>query len=125
MPRCGVYIDGLNADSTCIVALLGNRSSCQKTTVSKASSSLRCDLHDYVEIACIFAYNIQLQLKNGESKQGVAVTTAHNIHGDECIKLAVAAEGNDSDYALIPLNDLASLTVLTKNARFSEVQFAS
>lgn len=36
---------------------------------------LHCDLHDYLEIACIYGIDVELQLKNGKYYIGIPLTT--------------------------------------------------
>lgn len=79
---------------------------------------LSCDTHDYVEIACLFRYLVELQRRDGGSIIGRAITTSvHPDHG-ECLII----EGDQSQIE-IPLSELNTLRVLTPHARFQSIDF--
>ncbi len=77
---------------------------------------ISCDLHDYLEIACMYKYFVRVELKDKQTLEGKAIDV-------------VAAEGheyliieNDQRHN-IELTRLVKLKVLTPNAKFSEVNF--
>lgn len=79
---------------------------------------ISCDLHDYIEIACMFRYPIKLTLQSGEMIEGTALDTVLNEHKDECIKVAV--NGNER---LVILTELELLEVAVDNPHFQRVSF--
>lgn len=84
-------------------------------------AQLACDLHDYIEIVCMFHYEVLLTLKDGQAVKGRASTTVRDAQSRECIRLVDCEKSCPLDVALA---HLAHLQVLTPNARFSEVTFS-
>lgn len=79
--------------------------------------SIACDLHDYLEIACMYHYQIRLVLKDGSSMIGKAIDT---ITKDKREYLLI----DDSDETRqVELIQLKKLEVLTANAQFKDVVF--
>lgn len=79
-------------------------------------SLIACDLHDYIEIACVYGYRVRLTLKNNHVIEGQAQTIVTE-QKREFILL------NNAQTGKIALDDLAKLQVLTPNAQFHEVIF--
>ncbi len=77
---------------------------------------LTCELHDYLEIACLYRYRVKLHLKDQTALEGVAIDVASR-DGHEYL-LIEAGEKRTID-----LNELVKLQVLTPNAKFTEVMF--
>lgn len=77
---------------------------------------IRCDQHDYIEIACMFRYPIKLTMKSGELIECTALDTVLNEHKDECIKVEV----NGSE-RLVVLTELSLLEVSVDNPHFQTV----
>ena len=48
---------------------------------------LKCDLHDYIEIVCLYHYPLKLTLSTGEVLSGTAQTTCYNNERQECLLL--------------------------------------
>lgn len=79
---------------------------------------ISCDQHDYVEIACMYHYPIQLTLKSGHIVEGIAVDTVRNEQRDECIKIE-----SKNNVQLVVLSELESLEVCIENPHFQHVVF--
>ena len=79
---------------------------------------ISCGDYDYIEIACMYRYTVELTLTSGNVIEGVAMDTARNDNRNECVILDV-----DSSKVLVELNEVKSLKVLTNNAQFTEVEF--
>ena len=79
---------------------------------------ISCANHDYVEIACMYRFEVKLVLKNGKVVQGKAVQTACNENRDECIVLRTEI-GNEE----IVLEQIALLEAVTKNPHFEKIDF--
>lgn len=81
---------------------------------------IKCDLHDYLEIACMFHYQVKLTFKNGDKIQGTAGNIVLEI-GREFLVL----EPTDLDGIAqkVAINELAFMTVITPNALFKEIRF--
>ena len=79
---------------------------------------IACDLYDYLEIACLFQYQLEIVLKSGQRIRGVAVDTCTLPDKTEALKVLV-----DGDNIFLPMHDLASVRVLSQGARFEFVDF--
>ena len=87
--------------------------------------NISCDKYDYIEIACMYAYELKLQLDSGETLFGRAVTAGIDQNKQEFILIESHPE-NEKKPAKdleVPLNQLRSLQVLSPNARFQSVEF--
>jgi Rho-binding antiterminator len=78
---------------------------------------ISCELHDFVEVVCMYGYQLRLILKNGEVIEGKAVDI---LSIDQQELLVVDDNGEKKQVDLIAL---AKMQVLTPNAKFSEVVF--
>ncbi|MDX8128834.1 Rho-binding antiterminator [Methylomonas sp. EFPC1] len=81
-----------------------------------SESRIACDLHDYIEIACLYGYRVRLTLKDQRIVEGRAL----NVVTEERHEFLLL---EDSPAGKIALDQLAKLQVLTSNARFTEVIF--
>ncbi|WP_331774555.1 Rho-binding antiterminator [Sulfurospirillum sp. 1612] len=79
---------------------------------------ISCAHYDYIEIACLYHYDIKLTLKSGEVIEGRALDTARNSDLKECIKIKTSV-----DEPLIVLDDIMRLQIKTKNPHFQSVSF--
>ncbi|SJM92666.1 Modulator of Rho-dependent transcription termination [Crenothrix polyspora] len=78
--------------------------------------NISCDLHDYIEIACLYGYQVKLTLKNQQSIEGKAVDI---ITADKREYLLI----DNGEHQRIELTELAKMQVLTPNAQFTEMIF--
>jgi Rho-binding antiterminator len=83
------------------------------------NTSISCEHYDYIEIACLYAYEIEIQLKSGETISGVAKTTCVNVDKAECIEVVDQAHTR-----LVMLNNIKHLRVVTEFAKFKEIEFS-
>ena len=74
-------------------------------------------LHDFVEVACMYGYQLKLILKNNQIIEGKAVDIVNSPERRECLVI-----DNDSRQQ-IELTQLARMQVLTPHAKFNEVVF--
>ncbi|MCP4969302.1 MAG: transcriptional regulator [Arcobacter sp.] len=82
-------------------------------------NNISCDLHDYIEVICMFQYDIEIittDLK--EIFIGKALDTNTDIKKREYIII----KKNDK-LCNVPLDIICSIKVLTKGARFSQIDF--
>ncbi len=79
------------------------------------NTPIDCALHDHVEIACLFRYDLEVELRDGRRVRGRARTTRT---GADKLEVLVLDGGQD-----IRLDRIARLRVLTPNARFDVVDF--
>ena len=80
---------------------------------------ISCELHDFIEVACMYGYRLKLTLKNDETIEGKAIDIVNSSQQREC--LVIASE--DHTRQQIDLTELAKMQVLTPNAKFQEVVF--
>ena len=79
---------------------------------------LRCDLHDYIEIACMGNYLVRIRVKSGEVYEGVPKTTLIHDHREY-----LSLQLNTKTLQEIELITLKSMEVLTPKAKFTRVDF--
>ncbi len=80
-------------------------------------TSISCELHDYVEVACMYGYQLKLILKNDQILEGKAIDITSTTAKGECLIIE-----HDTQQS-VALTQLAKLLVMTPNARFKEVIF--
>lgn len=81
---------------------------------------LPCHLHDFIEVACLYGFEICLQLKNNEIVQGKAMTTKISSNKTEYLLLLV----NDKNVQ-INLIDILSMRAVTRNPHIDLIEFSS
>ncbi|NRA61714.1 MAG: Rho-binding antiterminator [Psychrobium sp.] len=79
---------------------------------------MNCDLHDYIEIACMFNYPVKLIFKSGSMLEGIAIDTQRNKSHEECLKIKV-----ESVETLVPLNDISTMEASVDNPHFQVINF--
>lgn len=79
---------------------------------------LRCDLHDYIEIVCLYHYPLQLTLSSGTVLNGTAQTTCYNDKRQECLVIK-------HHYAeqQVVLEEIMLLEVTVANPHLRQVRF--
>ncbi|WP_445765878.1 Rho-binding antiterminator [Rheinheimera sp.] len=79
---------------------------------------LKCDLHDYIEIVCLYHYPLKLTLSSGAVLTGTALTTRYNNQRQECLVI----KQNDNEQQVV-LEDIALLEVTVQNPHLQQVRF--
>lgn len=79
--------------------------------------AISCELHDFVEVACMYGYRLRLILKDDQVIEGKAIDIVNSPEKRECLVI----EGDSKQH--IELTQLSRMQVLTPNAKFSEVNF--
>ncbi len=79
---------------------------------------ISCQLHDYIEIACMYGYRLRLTLKDRQMIEGKAVDTWVDAEKREYLILEECREELQ-----IELNRLDKMEVLSSNAQFKTVEF--
>lgn len=79
---------------------------------------ISCANHDYVEIACMYGFEVRLVLKNGQIIHGNASQTTYNENREECIVLKTE-RGNSE----VVLEQVASMEAVTRNPHFEKIKF--
>lgn len=78
---------------------------------------ISCELHDFVEVVCMYNYRLKLILKDGQMIEGKAVDIVNSPERREY--LVIDGETRQQ----IDLTRLSKMEVLTPNAKFREVTF--
>ena len=79
--------------------------------------AISCELHDFIEVACMYRYQLKLSLKNNQTIEGKAIDIVNSPEGRECLVI----DGNPQQQ--VELTQLNRMEVLTPNAKFREVIF--
>ena len=77
---------------------------------------ISCALHDYIEVACMYGYQIKLLLKNKQIIEGKAIA----ISTYEKREYLLLENGLQQKIELIEIN---LLEVLTPRAKFQKISF--
>lgn len=83
------------------------------------SPILNCDLHDYLEIACLFELTVKLQLADGSSITGQPIT----ILTHSAIEYLQVRANHERHHIEIPVLSLELMTALTPNRHFCSIRF--
>ncbi|WP_434558564.1 Rho-binding antiterminator [Pseudomonas sp. Z4-20] len=81
---------------------------------------LHCDLHDYLEIACLCSYTLDIELIDGQRRTGRAITTRTSSTREEFLEVETT-DGRQE----IRLDSLLAITPQNDNARFGRVVLAN
>lgn len=79
--------------------------------------AISCELHDFVEVVCMYGYRLKLILKDGQVVEGKAIDIVNSADKRECLVI------DNDERQQIDLTRLAKMEVLTPNAKFREVIF--
>ncbi|MEW7314807.1 Rho-binding antiterminator [Buttiauxella gaviniae] len=79
---------------------------------------INCDLHDYLEIACMHHYRLNIELNDGQHFVATAITTRTASSKEEFLLLQ-----NENQQFEIRLDKLRVITPLNKNASFGCITF--
>lgn len=79
---------------------------------------LPCHLHDTIEIACLYGFDICLQLSNQKMVQGKAMTTKTSPNKSEHLLVLVGDQTIEVD-----LTDILTMKAATQNPHFDLVEF--
>lgn len=80
---------------------------------------LHCDLHDYLEIACLYGYTLNIELTHGQHVTARAITTRTASTREEFLE--VDTEGGRQE---IRLDHLLAITPVDEDAKFGRVVLA-
>jgi len=84
-----------------------------------AYQPLNCDLHDYLEIACMHRYGLQIEMIDGRGFSARALTTRTAPSKEEFFVLQ-----NDNGQFEVRLDQMLAITPLDPNASFSRIELA-
>ena len=80
--------------------------------------AITCEQHDFIEVACMYGYQLKLILKDKQVMEGKAIDIVSSIEKGECLVI-----DDNVNQQHVVLSQLAKLEVTTPNAKFSEVTF--
>lgn len=80
-------------------------------------STISCELHDYIEIACMHGYRVKLTLRDGQIVEGKALDTLTTADKREYL---VIDNGHKEQ---VELNRIAKMKAITPHAVFTDVGF--
>lgn len=70
---------------------------------------LACDLHDYLEIACLYHYRLHIELSDGDSLDAEALTTATTPSKEEFL-IMLSAQGQQHLRSGSPARDYPTVS---------------
>ncbi len=79
---------------------------------------ISCQQYDYIEIACMYHFDVIISLTNGEEVIATAIDTQRNALNNECIKLQQSQQT-----ILVELNQIISIEALKANPHFDKIIF--
>lgn len=79
---------------------------------------MNCDLYDYLEIACLRGYRLDIELKDGARLEARALDTRTSAEKEEFLRVETANGQQE-----IRLDQLLAVTPLDANAEFGRVVF--
>ena len=79
---------------------------------------LKCDLHDYIEMVCLYHYPLKLTLSGGTVLTGTALTTRYNDQRQECLVI----QQHQAEQQVL-LEEIALLEVTVQNPHLQQVRF--
>lgn len=79
---------------------------------------ISCHVHDYIEIACLYRFEVALYLRNGDTLRGRAMNTVTRADKRECLLLQQASTSIE-----VELSEIAWMQALTRNPHFTRVEF--
>ena len=80
---------------------------------------LACELYDYLEMACLYGYQLRIELVDGGSFDARALDTRTNAHKEEYLVIELDGEKEE-----LRTDRLLAITPLNDNAKFGRVELA-
>lgn len=81
--------------------------------------TISCDLHDHIEVACLFGYELDVTMVDGSNVRGRARTTKTALGAES---LVIETRSGERDLLLY---EVVTISVLTPGARFQKLQLRS
>ena len=79
---------------------------------------ISCEQYDYIEIACMYRFELIITFISGESITATAIDTKRNKENQECLVIQHA-----SDSALIVLDQIIAIEAVKANPHFTKITF--
>lgn len=83
-----------------------------------SNNIIDCAVHDYVELACMYGFDLTLKLDDDTTRKGKALDVTVDTNRDECLLLE--EEGKTLQ---VVLNRVKSMRVINDNPRFEVIDF--
>ena len=81
---------------------------------------IKCDIHDYVEIACIYRFEVEIFMLDNKRVRGYAKTIKLNEERRECLLLITS-----NSEKMIILSEVKYMRSLTNNPHFELINLNS
>jgi Rho-binding antiterminator len=81
---------------------------------------LDCNLHDYIEVACLYKIEVMLTLKDGNIVKGIPITTNTSKGKEELLTFRVKSLSEDMFINLLSIKYMAALS---HNIHFDKISF--
>jgi len=88
------------------------------------SVPINCHAHDYIEIACMYSYDLKLELRSEETLHVKAITTATKKNENGVAIEYLIADSSTTRFD-IPLTEIVKLEVKNKSAKFQCIELES
>lgn len=82
---------------------------------------MQCADHDFIEVACLYGYQLKISLRDNQHVVGQAFTTQVKRCGNTKVELLIL-QTNTGQQSVI-LNDIVQIEALTANDYFSVLKF--
>ncbi|WP_242603191.1 Rho-binding antiterminator [Marinomonas sp. MED121] len=79
---------------------------------------MTCEQHDYIELACVYLYEINLTLRNGDQVKGQALDTLYNDDKEACLCIKQGEE-----VKLVVLDQIVGMRACQENPHFHHILF--
>ena len=94
------------------------------SATQKRPTPIDCSDHDYIEIACLYNYDLIVELRNGETLDFKAINTVTR-NNESCVPVEYLVGKSTKRSFNVALNEILKIRVLNKVARFRNVSFTS
>ena len=84
----------------------------------ETAKMISCHLHDYIEIACLYQYQVELHLEQGDRLTGHAMTVETGPDKHEYLLLKT-----HNRTSKVLLTDISKMKAVTHNPHFDEIEF--
>ncbi|PMG76646.1 hypothetical protein BCU84_12780 [Shewanella sp. 10N.286.51.B7] len=89
---------------------------------------LKCDLHDYIEIICLYRYRVELTMKDNAIIEGVFFDTGFSgeksdsaCKSIEKVEVIKGQLSKNQQPVTVEIHNIKHIRVLTENAKFTHL----
>ncbi|WP_299569456.1 Rho-binding antiterminator [uncultured Shewanella sp.] len=86
---------------------------------------LRCDLHDYLEIMCLYQYQVELTMLDNSVINGQFFDTGFTEISGKKKEIIKGAINDNGSPLFVEVAQIKSVKVLTPNPVFSDIDFTN